>query len=463
LHFHRGDMAAPVRTTTLDPSKGDRMRTSPILRLLVMGILLLALNVPLTMMCGVVGERAARRNEVAREVSADWGSEQTIAGPVLSIPYRYTWIDSNGREQSSTELYHFLPESLEIDGTIEPAERRRSIFTVIVYTARVKMRGRFAAPRLTNLRPAPVAVLWDQAKVSIGVRDPRGIARAMTMTWNGQTQRFVPGSPRVALFSTGVQADAPGVTAERTDPLRFELESEIKGTRELRVVPSGNETLVRLASTWPHPSFTGTTPDPPRIDGTGFAASWRVPYFGRGFPPEWKGGDTQQDETIARQASASAFGVSLIQPVDIYVQTERAVKYAALFIVMTFVIAFLWEITGGVLVHPIQYLFVGFTMCVFYLLLLSLAEHRGFDAAYAIAATATIALLAWYWSWVLGGRKQGFLMGGALTGLYGYLYLLLRLEDYALLAGSLGLFLMLALVMFLTRRINWYELKLGVK
>ncbi len=130
---------------------------------------------------------------------------------------------------------------------------------------------------------------------------------------------------------------------------------------------------------------------------------------------------------------------------------------------MTFVIAFLWEITGGVLVHPIQYLFVGFTMCVFYLLLLSLAEHRGFDLAYLIAASATIALLAWYWSWVLGGRKQGFLMGAALTGLYGYLYLLLRLEDYALLAGSIGLFLMLALVMFLTRRINWYELKLGVK
>jgi inner membrane protein len=439
------------------------MRTSPILRLLVMGILLLALNVPLTMMCGVVGERAARRNEVVRAVSGDWGGEQTLAGPVLSIPYRYTWSDSYGREQSSVEHYHFLPESVEIDGTIEPGERRRTIFTVIVYTARLKMRGRFAAPRFTNLRPAPVAVLWDQAKVSVGVQDPRGIARAMTLNWNGQTQRFEPGSGRVALFANGVQADAPGIKAEQTDPLPFELELEIKGTREVRVVPSGNETIVRLASTWPHPSFVGTTPDPPRIGAAGFVASWRVPYFGRGFPAEWNGGDKQIDDAITRQASSAAFGVALIQPVDIYVQAERAVKYAALFIVMTFVIAFLWEITGGVLVHPIQYLFVGFTMCVFYLLLLSLAEHRGFDAAYAIAASATIALLSWYWSWVLGGRKQGFLMCAALTGLYGYLYLLLRLEDYALLAGSVGLFLMLALVMFLTRRIDWYELKLGVK
>ena len=153
--------------------------------------------------------------------------------------------------------------------------------------------------------------------------------------------------------------------------------------------------------------------------------------------------------------------MALVQPVDIYVQTDRAVKYAVLFIVMTFVIAFAWEIAGGVLVHPIQYLFVGFTMCVFYLLLLSLAEHRGFDVAYVVATSATVLLLSWYWSWVLGGRRQGTLMGAAMSTLYGYLYLLLRLEDYALLAGSVGLFVMLALVMFLTRRVNWYELRLG--
>jgi inner membrane protein len=186
-----------------------------------------------------------------------------------------------------------------------------------------------------------------------------------------------------------------------------------------------------------------------------------VPYFGRGFAAEWKGDDSQVADALARQAAAAAFGVALVQPVDIYVQTDRAVKYAALFIVMTFVIAFAWEIAGGVLVHPIQYLFVGFTMCVFYLLLLSLSEHRGFDFAYVVATSATVLLLSWYWSWVLGGRRQGTLMGAAMSTLYGYLYLLLRLEDYALLAGSAGLFVMLALVMFLTRRVNWYELKLG--
>jgi inner membrane protein len=437
--------------------------TSPIVRLLVMGVLLLMLNVPLTMMCGVVQERASRRDAVALEVSRDWGSAQMLAGPVLSIPFRQVWTDGSGRTQSSTEYFHVLPETLEVDGAIVPAERRRTIFAVIVYTARLKVRGRFAAPQLTSVRPVPDAVRWDQATVSMGIGDPRGIASAVDMSWNGRTERFVPASVRVGLFASGVQAPASGLAADRTEPIPFEMDLEIKGTRELRIVPAGNDTVVRLTSPWPHPSFVGTTPDPPRIDATGFAASWHVPYFGRGFPAYWKGGDGQLEETISKQAGVSAFGVALIEPVDIYVQTERAVKYAALFIVMTFVIAFLWEIVGGALVHPIQYLFVGFTLCLFYLLLLSLAEHRGFDVAYGAAATATVTLLAWYWSWVLGGRKQGFVMGAALTVLYGYPYLLLRLEDYALLAGSVGLFLMLALVMFFTRRVNWYELRLGRK
>jgi inner membrane protein len=439
------------------------MKTSPMMRLLVMGLLLFALQAPLTMMCTVVDERKARRNAVVTEVSGNWGDAQTMGGPVLAVPYRYSWSDSHGQRQTTTANYYFLPEQLEIEGTLETDERKRTLFTVIVYTSRLKIRGRFTHPVLPPGRPVTDEVLWDQAKVNLGITDPRGIARAVTLTWNGQPQPFVPGVNRVGLLPSGVHAAAPGLTAPGSGPYRFELDLELKGTREIRFVPSGNETTVRLRSGWPHPSFVGTPPDTPRIDASGFQAAWRIPYFGRGFPPSWKSDDAQLDQQLAAQAQASAFGVSLVQPVDIYVQTDRAVKYAALFIVMTFVIAFLWETTGGALVHPIQYLFVGFTMCVFYLLLLSIAEHRGFDVAYAIAAAATIALLSWYWSWVLGGRRQGLMMGIALTILYGYLYSLLRLEDYALLAGSTGLFLMLAAVMFLTRRVNWFDLRLGAK
>jgi inner membrane protein len=447
------------------------MKTSPVLRLLMMGVLLVALQAPLTMMCGVVSERTSRRDEVAREVAGNWGNAQVVAGPVLTIPYRYLWDNQEVRPQADGRspaqgtpyiaYYNILPEQLEITGNIESSERRRTLFKVIVYTARLKVRGRFPKPVLTDARAVPNGILWDQATVNIGVSDPKGIARPITLTWNDQQQPFVPGAQRNGMFDTGVHAPAPGVTADRTDPLSFEFDLELRGTREIKFIPSGNETTVRLASPWPHPSFIGMPPDTPRIDAQGFEASWRVPYFGRGFPPAWKIGETQQEPQLAAPAAAAAFGVALVQPVDLYVQTDRATKYAALFIVMTFVIAFLWEITGSALVHPIQYLFVGFAMCVFYLLLLSLAEHVGFDVAYVLATAATVLLLAWYWSWVLGGRRQGLLMGMVLTLLYGYLYLLLRLEDYALLAGSIGVFVMLAIVMFLTRRVNWFELRLG--
>jgi len=218
---------------------------------------------------------------------------------------------------------------------------------------------------------------------------------------------------------------------------------------------------VKLASGWPHPSFAGASlPETRQTSASGFSATWHAPYFGRGYPPKWTSAEFNREQLKAL-ADASAFGVTLMQPVDIYQQAERAVKYAALFIVMTFVIAFLWEIARGALLHPIQYLFLGFAMCVFYLLLLSLSEHIGFDMAYMSAAAATVGLLAWYWSRVVGGAWQGALMGLALSGLYGFLYLLLRLEDYALLAGSIGLFVMLAGVMYLTRRVNWYDLRLG--
>ena len=242
--------------------------------------------------------------------------------------------------------------------------------------------------------------------------------------------------------------------------LPFDLDLEVNGSRDFRVLPAGAETTVRLTSTWPHPSFVGVSPDLPTISASGFSAAWRVPYFGRGYPPRWLSGEIDREKLAAR-VEASAFGVSLLQPVDVYQQAERAVKYASLFIVMTFVVFFLWEIVRGGLLHPIQYLFVGFAICVFYLLLLSISEHVGFGAAYATAAGATTLLIALYSAHVLGGMKEGILMGCGLTTLYAFLYLLLRLEEYALLAGSVGLFLMLALLMLATRRVNWYDVRLG--
>jgi inner membrane protein len=426
----------------------------------MMAVLFVALLIPLMMIFNVVSERAGRRQEAAREVSQQWGQGQTLAGPLLSMEFRTVESNNSGKTQVFTRRAFFLPLALQIEAEAVPEARRRGLFEVIVYRSKLKLTGRFAMPDFSPWGVEPADVLTATASVSVGLTDPRGIAGPVSLKWDGVDGTFAPGIPDTGAGLSGISADVALPDGPREIP--FEILLEVNGTRELRFIPTGNETSVNLTSPWPHPSFSGAPLPRERTVGTaGFSANWLVPYYGRQFPQSWTLGSINREQ---HQASfhQSSFGVELIRPVDIYQQSERAVKYAALFIVMTFVIAFLWEVVHGVLIHPIQYLFIGFAMCVFYLLLLALSEHVGFDRSYVIAAVASGGLIAWYWNAVIHrGPRHGVLMGVVLAALYSYLYLLLRLEDYALAAGAAGLFIMLAAVMFLTRRIDWYTLQLG--
>ena len=437
------------------------LRSSVVVKLVVMGVLMLFLLVPLAMVQSVITERAGRRNEVAEEVSTTWGAAQTIAGPVLVVPYRCTTTDANGKQIQTINRASFLPEVLDVQGAADTDERKRSLFKVVVYKARVKMSGRFAPPDMTSITRPGTEPLWSEATINLGITDPRGIARRIALKWNGQEVAFSPGIADTGLFSTGLHAAVPLSPPGNQSPLAFSLDLDLNGTRALRLLPAGSDASLQLTSGWPHPGFAGAPlPEPRSVGARGFSATWRVPYFGRGFPAAWTDSGLDR-EKLKGQAEAAAFGVTFVQPVDIYQQAERAVKYAALFIVLTFVVFFLYEVMRARLLHPVQYVFVGFAICVFYLLLLSISEHVGFDKAYACAATATTLLIATYSAFALGGASKGALMGAAIAALYGFLYLLLRLEDYALLAGSVGLFAMLALLMLATRRVNWYELRLG--
>lgn len=444
------------------------LQTSAVARLVIMGLLLLGLLLPLNMVGSVVSERASRRNSVVQEVGSTWGGFQTIGGPVLVVPYRYTALDREGKRLLCTARAFFLPDVLDVKAVMDPQLLRRGLFEVVVYHAHVSITGRFARPDLSAIRPAPAQPLWEEATLSIGVADPRGIAKRVALKWNAADVALVPGVAGIAgiedagLFTAGLHAAVGGLPLPPAgDAIGFGVDLDVNGSRDLRFLPLGSDTSLQMTSTWPHPSFTGA-PSPAfrETAATGFTGRWNVPYFGRSYPSQWTSVSMDRAQ-VKSQADASAIGVSLIQPVDIYQQGERAVKYAALFIVMTFVVFFLWEIVRSRLLHPIQYAFVGFAMCVFYLLLLSLSEHLRFDVAYASAAGATTLLIAVYSIYVLGGIREGTLMGLLLVVLYGFLYLLLQLEDYALLAGSIGLFAMLALLMYSTRRINWYELRLG--
>ena len=437
------------------------LRTSVMARLIVMGFILLGLLIPLSMVQAIVSERSVRRDSVATDISSTWGGSQVLAGPMLTVPYEYTIVENDGRTRQVVGRATFLPDTLSVQGPLTPDVRKRGLFKVVVYRADLSLSGRFSPPDLSGVIRGSVRPLFDEASVSIGVADPRGVRRAV-LNWNGSERRLEPGIADIGLATTGLHARVNLSEPVASGSIPFSMTIQLNGSRDFRIVPAGNDTSATLTSTWPHPGFIGTSPQQQTVQDSGFNAVWNVSYFGRGFPRAWSDAGVDR-EKMRNQADASVFGVSLVQPVDIYQQGERSVKYAALFIVLTFVVFFLFEVVRARLLHPVQYVFVGFALCVFYLLLISLSEHFGFDRAYSVAAIAITLLISMYSVFVLDGVKEGAVVGTSTAALYGFLYLLLRLEDYALLAGSLGLFAALALVMLLTRKVNWYELRLGTR
>lgn len=438
------------------------MSTSVIYRLAIMAGVFVALLVPITMIYTLVYERTSRRDEATRVISDEWGRPQRLSGPVLTLPFRYFVERTNAPREIVEDRAVFLPEQLQIDATITPEIRTRGLFEVPVYRTALTMTGRFAAPAITRVFTGAAEVRWHEAQVGLAVSDPRGIAGPVQFTWGGGAIPVRGGLSDHTLGSAGIHATVR-LSPEMVEPLAFTMTLEINGTRSLELLPVADDTAIRMRSSWRHPGFQGAPlPYSRTITSEGFSAEWRVPQFGHGFPSAWRTTTVKRD-SFTDAVAAAAVGVTLVQPVDIYQQASRAMKYAVLFIVMTFVVAFLWEIIGGVLIHPIQYLFIGFALCIFYLLLLALSEHIGFDAAYLWSSASTVSLITWYWQWVIKARGRALLMLAALATLYGFLYMLLRAEDSALLAGAIGLFVMLALVMFLTRRVDWFNLRLGEK
>lgn len=437
------------------------MRHSAMARLGVMGLLTVALLIPLMMVQATVSERAARRDEAVREISATWGAPQTIGGPILSVPYRSTWTDASGKVQQASHRLHLLPSALQVRGRVVPERRRRGIFEAVVYRTTLDVSGTFIRPDFAQVEIAPNAVEWDRATVSVGVTDPKGVGTRGLLTWRGSRVPFMAHVADVGLVAAGIQATAPGLAElPAGTPVPFAFQLDVGGTRSLHFLPAGDETTVELTSDWPHPSFNGAPlPQTRSADQSGFSARWTVTDLGRAYPGRWTTVGLDK-AALAARAEASAFGVTLLTPVDIYQQAERAVKYAVLFIVLTFMIFFLWEVFQATLLHPVQYLFVGFALCLFYLLLVSLSEHIGFDTAYLLSSSAAMLVIGGYSRAVLQGSRQALSVVLSLAGLYGFLFLLLRLEDYALVAGAIGLFAILAFVMFITRRFDWYELRL---
>lgn len=426
------------------------------LKLATLGVLTLLLLIPVASLLGLVRERQSRESRVHAEIADLWGGQQVLGAAVLTLPIRKRVGD--GIVESRR---HFLPVQADWAGTLKAESRNRGIFEVPVYQAQLVAFGRFA-PDLAALGVDPEEVRWEGATLTLGVRDLKGVQERVTVAWGDERLRMVPGSDAPSLLPTGLRV-ALGEDARElilgTDTYRIDL--AVRGSGRLGFLPLGEITTARLESNWADPGFDGASlPRTRRLSGDGFTATWNVPYFGRSYPQEWSPGLSDQKVRELRAAAAdSAFGVTLVSPADEYQQTERSVKYAILFIVLTFTTLFLLELLSPVRLHPMHYLLVGFALCLFYLVLLALAEHTGFLPAYLAASAAIVSLTTGYVASVLGSWRRSLPLAGTLAVLYGYLYGLLRAEDYSLLMGAAGLFVVLAAVMYLTRQLDWWTLR----
>jgi len=440
----------------------DLRRLSTALKLAAIGFLMLVLLIPLAMVDSVLRERLERRDAAVREMAGSWGAEQVVVGPVLVVPYRYvqkTWKDQvvNGRPERTETAQplmgraYFLPAVMKADGRLDPARLARGIYESVVYRCAVTLSGHFERPAFDEWNVDEQDVLWDDAEITVAVSDLRGAPQALTVAVGGVPVKLNPGS-RLGGFSAGVHARLAGLK-DRAGNVPFEIALTFNGSRSLRFAPVGTSTDVAMASTWPDPSFQGAfLPGRREISRQGFTARWQVSEYGRSYPQQW----TDTNAVPATAITASLFGVDLVPALDAYRYVERSIKYGGLVIALLFAAFFLVEVLGNVRIHPFQYTLVGAALCLFYLGLLALSEVLSFDAAYWTGAAAATLMVSLYAIKALASRRRALAAAAGLGTVYGFLFVVLRLQDFSLLVGTAGLTLALAIVMYLTRNIDWY-------
>jgi inner membrane protein len=426
-------------------------------KLIGCGLVALLLLIPLAWVSGLVQERLGRWNEAHAEITSTWSGPQTIAGPVLEVPLRFSderrLADGTVEVVVSERSAYFLPREVSWRGSVVPEVRSRGIFEVAVFEAELEAEVRFRRPDPLSLARRPVEVVWDRARLMIGVGETRGIGGGLRIEAGERELAVVPGGiGGSGPLARGVHAVIPGLgdsTADDLDPIKVRL--RLRGADVLQFLPGAEETTVELASSWSTPSFSGAfLPAERTVGGSGFEARWAVPWYATSIEPAWI-------ENGAEPAGALAplgFGVRLALPAGAYHQVERAGKYGILFLLFTFAAFFVAEIRSPRRLHPVHYGLVGAALVVFYLLLLALSEHLGLGLAYALSAGGVVLLIGGYCAAILDRGRAAALATG-IAGLYGFLWVALASEDHALLFGSIGVFLALAGLMWATRRIEW--------
>ncbi|MDF9800403.1 inner membrane protein [Catalinimonas alkaloidigena] len=451
-------------------------RNSITLRIASIAILILLLLIPTSMIENLIRERQNYRQQAIQEVSSSWANAQTLAGPILTIPFLTSYRNNNNQLVETTEYAHFLPDVLNIDTKIAPEIRQRGIYEAVVYSAQLAISGRFSTPDLemTNLDAAQL--IWEDAFIAFGIPDMRGIEQNIVLQWQEADLTFDPGAGPGNVLSSGVKVDVPADTSTQAYDFNFQI--ELHGSGSLGFLPLGKTTNVVLNSAWTNPSFVGAfLPDEHNITEEGFTAKWEVLHLNRNFPQAWKGDQYvfplqniappeddylyppyREEAAVQANTQSYGFGVNLLLPVDQYQKSMRSVKYAIMFIALTFLTFFFVEILNRKRIHPIQYLLVGLALCIFFTLLVAISEHTSFNLAYIIATIMVTSLIAIYVQAIFKHKKLTAMLTLLLLLMYGFIFTLLQLQDYALLIGSIALFIILAVVMYISRKIDWYAI-----
>jgi len=427
----------------------DKLKNSVGLRLIIIGVLSLVLLIPALMIQGLITEREQRRDSAVFEVSYKWGRPQAIAGPILTVPYKKLIKDEKDKLAPVIEHAHFLPERLSINVELFPEVRYRGIYEVILYNSKLQLRGNFAPLDFNQFSVLAENILWKDSFLALGLGDLKGIREAVKIKFNDAEFIANPGIESKDVLEIGISVE-PKLSAPN-ERYEFAIDLDLNGSGNISFVPVGKETEVKISSQWGNPSFGGEfLPVERQVQSNHFNAAWKVLHLNRNYPQQWLGS--------RHKIMESSFGVELLLPIDEYQKTMRTAKYAIMFIALTFLAFFLTEVLNKKVIHPIQYILIGLALILFYTLLLSFSEHIKFNSAYLLSSLAIIALVTAYTKSVLSNNLATAIIAGILIVLYGFLYIILQLQDYALLLGSVGLFIILAIVMYVTRKIDWFAI-----
>lgn len=445
-----------METQQEKPTLVDWLRESVIIKMALIAFLTLVLLLPSLLIQDLIRERQNRQEEVIKEVSDKWAGSQLLQGPVLILPYQkmIEQHDKDGRSvfTPTTAYFYLLPDALNIDAQAQPRALHRGIFDAVVYESTVKTYGKFRMPDFKKAGVEPESIIWQSARVAIGLSDLKGLRNNPEIKLGDSTYSVQPDFSSTNLFKHNllIQAD---LSARKNVNLDFSFEMHLRGSSELCFMYLGKNTSVKVSGNWNDPSFIGRyLPEERKIVSNHFSASWSVPYFNRPFPQQWLDSEVAFTEKLVQDSS---FGVKFIQPVDQYQKTMRTAKYAILIVVLTFISLLFTEILNKKSIHMFQYILIGAAMIIYYSLLLSFTEQVGFNAAYIIASLATTFLISMFIASVTKNKKIAAIFAGILSVFYIFIFVIIQLQDLALMVGSIGLFITVALLMYFSGKIDW--------